>query len=118
MASLLIGISFFSPRNPHFACHSFERSVRLPAALKGAKNAGYKAYTVGAEWKSFRILTEAGPAFTKLATDTVLPMIHEKRYLKRLKSRVAAIQGNDRGVPLTDDSDGKGGDDTGGSAGR
>ena len=63
---------------------SFERSVRLPAAIKGAKNAGY---TAGQDGKSFRILTEAGPAFNRLALEIVLPMIHEKKYLKRLKSR-------------------------------
>ncbi|GMH96980.1 hypothetical protein TrVE_jg4547 [Triparma verrucosa] len=91
---------------------SFERSVRLPAALKGARNAGYKPVK-----GRFKIHTSVEREFTKLATETVLPMVHEKKYLSRLRKRVEAISGFERGVPLTDDSDGKGGDDTGGSAG-
>ncbi|GMI01708.1 hypothetical protein TrLO_g11128 [Triparma laevis f. longispina] len=91
---------------------SFERSVRLPAALKGARNAGYKPAK-----GRFKIHTSVEREFTQLATETVLPMVHEKKYLSRLRKRVEAISSQDRGVPLTDDSDGKGGDDTGGSAG-
>ena len=66
----------------------------------------------------FKIHSGVEEEFTRLAIKVVLPMVHEKKYLSRLRHRVEAITGKERGVPLTDDSDGKGGDDTGGSAGR
>ena len=94
------------------ASGSMERSVRLPAALKGARNAG--AGVTG----DFQVQHTAEENWVDLAINKVLPMVHEKRYISRLAEKVKNIKDdNERGVPLTDDSDGKGGDDTGGSKG-
>ena len=91
---------------------SMERSVRLPAALKGAKNAGAGTKS------TFKILSAVEDAWVDLALQKILPMCHEKRYIQRLVQKIKDIgDGNERGVPLTDDSDGKGGEDTGGSKG-
>mmetsp|Transcript_7604 Transcript_7604/g.15292 ORF Transcript_7604/g.15292 Transcript_7604/m.15292 type:complete len:1242 (+) Transcript_7604:218-3943(+) len=91
---------------------SMERSVRLPAALRGAKNAG-----AGAK-PTFKIHENVEDEWVDLAVDKILPMIHEKRYVQRLTQKIRDIADDmERGIPLTDDSDGRGGEDTGGSKG-
>ena len=91
---------------------SMERSVRLPAALRGAKNAGAGVKS------TFKIHDTVEDPWVDLAVEKILPMIHEKRYVQRLSQKIREIaDDNERGIPLTDDSDGWGGEDTGGSKG-
>ena len=90
---------------------SFERPVRLPAAIKGAKRAG-----AGRD-PNVLLLTEVEDNYYNLAENVVIPKAHKKSYVKRLKTKIQSIPPDQKGVPLTDDSDGEGGDDTMGSRG-
>ncbi len=86
---------------------TFERSVRLPAAIWAVKNAG------AGNKKTMPLITEIGEAYMKLAEQTVIPMAHKSSYLRRLKKRIASLPQDARGEPLSEDSDGEGGEDTG-----
>ena len=98
--------------NQHItASGSFERAVRLPAAISGAKKAG-----AGAR-KNFPLIDTVEESYVEVAEKTVLPKAHKQSYLKRLKNKIAALPSDAKGVPLTDDSDGDGGEDTMGSRG-
>eukprot|EP00594_Rhizosolenia_setigera_P014074 CAMPEP_0178963178 /NCGR_PEP_ID=MMETSP0789-20121207/14855_1 /TAXON_ID=3005 /ORGANISM="Rhizosolenia setigera, Strain CCMP 1694" /LENGTH=1239 /DNA_ID=CAMNT_0020647569 /DNA_START=158 /DNA_END=3877 /DNA_ORIENTATION=- len=90
---------------------SFERSIRLPAAIKAAKNAGAgKKYNIP-------LLTKVDEYYMDIADKRILPRAHMDKYLRRLKSKIAALPVDAKGQPLTDDSDGEGGEDTMGSRG-
>jgi len=98
--------------NQHITANgSYERAVRLPAALKGAKMAG-AGTNIG-----IRLITTVNESYMDLAEKTVIPKAHHSSYLKRMKAKIAALPPDARGVPLTDDSDGEGGEDTMGSRG-
>jgi len=84
----------------------FERPVRLPAALKGAKMAG-----AGRE-ESTRLITSIPDKYVDLVEQKVLQMAHDANYLKRMKSRCAAAKSDSEVLVLTDGSDGEGGEDT------
>jgi len=90
---------------------SFERPVRLPAAIKGAKRAG------AGKDPNVLLLTEVEDIYYNMAENVVIPKAHKKSYVKRLKAKIQSIPPDQKGVPLTDDSDGEGGDDTMGSRG-
>jgi acetoin utilization deacetylase AcuC-like enzyme len=90
---------------------SFERPVRLPAAIKGAKRAG-----AGTD-PNVLLLTEVEDSYYNMAEKVVIPKAHKKSYIKRLKTKIQSIPPDQKGVPLTEDSDGEGGDDTMGSRG-
>lgn len=90
---------------------SYERPVRIPAAIKGAKRAG-----AGTD-PNVLLLTQVEDSFLVVAEDVVIPKAHKLTYIKRLKTKIASIGQNETGVPLTEDSDGDGGDDTMGSRG-
>jgi hypothetical protein len=93
--------------NEHItATGSFERAVRIPAAVKGAKNAG-----VGSR-PSLPLITKIEDEYLTLAEEKILPMTHKISYLKRIKTKVSSLAQDAKGVPLTDDSDGEGGEDT------
>lgn len=93
--------------NEHItASGSFERAVRLPAAVKGAKNAGAGSSA------SIPIITKIEDNYLSLVEDRILPMAHKGSYLKRMKKKISALARDAKGVPLTDDSDGEGGEDT------
>ncbi len=85
---------------------SFERAVRLPAAIKGAKNAG-----AGSK-QSMPLVTKIDEPYMELAEQKIIPMAHKVSYLRRMKSKIAALPVDAKGAPLTDDSDGEGGEDT------
>ena len=85
---------------------SFERAVRLPAAIRAAKNAGAGSKT------SMPIITRIDESYMKIAEQNVIPMAHKASYLRRLKNKIASLPQDAKGVPLTDDSDGEGGEDT------
>lgn len=86
--------------------NAFERPVRLPAAIKGAKLAG-----AGTE-PNVSLTNTVQDAFVALAEEKVIPLAHQKSYVKRLKQTIASIPEDVTGVQLTDDSEGEGGDDT------
>jgi len=98
--------------NQHLtAVGSFERAVRLPAAIRGAKNAG-----AGSK-DSIPLVTKIEGKYMELAERVVMPMAHTREYLKRMREKIAALPPDAKGAPLTDDSEGEGGEDTMGSRG-
>jgi hypothetical protein len=84
----------------------FERSVRLPAALRAAKLAGG---TVDGRTK---LVTSVPQKYMDMAEKNVLIKAHSAAYLKRMKGRCASTKDEDEVIKLTDDSDGDGGEDT------
>ncbi|GAX15787.1 histone deacetylase 6 [Fistulifera solaris] len=89
----------------------FERAVRLPAALKGAKLAGAGTNPYHS------IVPSVNDVYIDFVLKKVLPMAHAKSYLERMRMRCALARDSDRGLILTDDSSGDGGADTRGSKG-
>jgi len=90
---------------------SFERSVRLPAAIKGSKLAGAGTLRVP-------LISKVSESYLVVAEKQILPKAHNTSYLRKMKNKIAAIPANTTGFPLTDDSDeGSGGEDTRGSRG-
>lgn len=93
--------------NEHITANgSFERAVRLPAALKGAKMAG------AGSRPSMPLITKVEDEYLSIVENKILPMAHKSSYLKRIKDKVSNLPQDAKGVPLTDDSDGEGGEDT------
>eukprot|EP00571_Detonula_confervacea_P017395 CAMPEP_0172301418 /NCGR_PEP_ID=MMETSP1058-20130122/3317_1 /TAXON_ID=83371 /ORGANISM="Detonula confervacea, Strain CCMP 353" /LENGTH=1216 /DNA_ID=CAMNT_0013011523 /DNA_START=309 /DNA_END=3959 /DNA_ORIENTATION=- len=90
---------------------SFERPVRIPAAIKGARLAG-----AGSDPNTL-LITQVEDKYLDLAENAVIPKAHKMPYIKRLKIKIASIPPSVIGAPLTDDSDGEGGEDTMGSRG-
>jgi acetoin utilization deacetylase AcuC-like enzyme len=99
---------------------SFERAVRLPAAIKGAQNAG------AGKTPDFLLLDNVEQKWCELAKETILPMCHGRKYLNRMRQKINEINAlkmladgrvEGRGEPLSEDSDNEGGADTGGSRG-
>ena len=84
----------------------FERAIRLPAAIRGAKNAGAGTDT------NVLLVYQITERYLDVAEKKILPKAHKESYLMRLKSKISALPPDARGVPLTDDSDGEGGEDT------
>ena len=94
--------------NQHLtAVGSYERAVRVPAAIRGAKMAG-----AGSD-ENLPLITQVDDKYMDLAERKFLPMTHKSTYLKRMKRKIAALPPDARGAPLTDDSEGEGGEDTG-----
>jgi acetoin utilization deacetylase AcuC-like enzyme len=89
---------------------TFERPVRIPAAIKGAKRAG-----AGSD-PNVLLVTQVEDSFLLVAEEVIVPRAHKLSYVKRLKTKIASIPHNET-APLTEDSDGDGGDDTFGSRG-
>ena len=87
---------------------SFERQVRLPAAVKGAKLAG-----AGYDDSMTRLITTIPEHYSDYVEKKLLPKAHDIQYLKRMKSRCAAARTDTEVLVLTDDSEGEGGEDTG-----
>ena len=79
----------------------FERAVRLPAALKGVKQAK----------GNIQIINKVGDSYLNLAENDVIVRAHKMSYIQRIKKRCMAAT-EDNVVALTDDSDGNGGEDT------
>jgi hypothetical protein len=90
---------------------TYERPVRIPAAIKGAKRAG-----AGTD-PNVLLITTVQDSFLTTAEDVVVPKAHKLSYIKRLKTKIASIGPTETGVPLTEDSEGSGGNDTMGSRG-
>uniref|UniRef100_A0A7S4IKF4 histone deacetylase n=1 Tax=Odontella aurita TaxID=265563 RepID=A0A7S4IKF4_9STRA len=98
--------------NQHItASGSFERAVRLPAAIKGARKAG------AGKKETIPLLYTVDQKYMELAEEEIIPKAHKASYLKRLKAKIANLPADAKGMPLTDDSEGEGGEDTMGSRG-
>jgi acetoin utilization deacetylase AcuC-like enzyme len=91
--------------------NAFERPVRLPAALRGAKLAG-----AGRD-PSVSLVNKIDDFYVSLAEEKIIPKAHQPSYIKRLKATIAAIPDDQTGAQLTDNSEDEGGDDTKGSKG-
>ena len=90
---------------------SFERAVRIPAAIKGAKLAG------AGKDPNIQLVTQVEDSYLTIAENKIIPQAHKIPYIRRLKNKISSIPPDKIGVPLTDDSDGEGGEDTMGSRG-
>ena len=84
----------------------FERAVRLPAALKAAKQAG------AGKVDRLRFMASLKQRYLHMAENEVIRRAHSKTYLQRMKKRCMAVVQENEVVPLTEDSDGNGGEDT------
>jgi len=93
--------------NGHLTSNAcFERSVRLPAAIKGAKLAGARA------GGPVKLVTEVHQKYINYVEEKLLIKAHGVAYLKRIKSRCALTTSDSEVIKLTDDSSGEGGEDT------
>lgn len=84
----------------------FERPVRLPAALKAAKQAG------AGKSDKIQMMTSVKERYIEMAESQVIRRAHSKAYLQRIKKRCLSVPDKRDVVPLTEDSDGNGGEDT------
>ena len=78
-----------------------ERAVRLPAALKGIRQAR----------GNIEITNSIEDAYLNRAENDVIVRAHSMSYIQKIKKRCMAAP-EDQVVALTDDSDGNGGEDT------
>lgn len=84
----------------------FERAVRLPAAMKAAKQAA-------AEYEDrINILSTVKKKYLEKAEKDVIKRAHSKSYLSRIKKKCQSVAKEGEVIALTEDSDGKGGEDT------
>uniref|UniRef100_A0A7S3LBJ3 histone deacetylase n=2 Tax=Amphora coffeiformis TaxID=265554 RepID=A0A7S3LBJ3_9STRA len=90
---------------------AFERNVRLPATLKGARLAGL------GKSDNLRLLKGVTDECLEYVESSLLSRAHGTNYLEKIKSRCSATQSNEEVIMLTEDSDGNGGEDTRGSRG-
>lgn len=98
--------------NLHLTAGTFmERSVRLPAALKAAKNAAKETQDL----ISFAHTVES--QLVDYVQTSLLRRVHDPAYLKRIKRRCMKAKSDDEILMLTEGSDGVGGHDTTGSKG-
>jgi len=86
----------------------FERSVRLPAALRAAKLAGATTDSNG----PIKLITEIPQKYAVMVEEKLLVKAHAAAYLKRIKGRCASLTNDSEVAKLTDDSSGEGGQDT------
>jgi acetoin utilization deacetylase AcuC-like enzyme len=84
----------------------FERAVRLPAAVKAAKEAG------AGSSNNIKLIPAIEEKYLELAEKKVATKAHTKSYLKLIKSRCMSVPADTEVVHLTEDSDGNGGEDT------
>ena len=83
-----------------------ERAVRLPAAIKAAKQAG-----AGSGWQ-VQLEQVVDEKYVTLAEDKILRLAHSVNYVKRMQSTCAGLPAKAIGQPLTEDSEGESGGDT------
>mmetsp|Transcript_32047 Transcript_32047/g.66908 ORF Transcript_32047/g.66908 Transcript_32047/m.66908 type:complete len:1157 (-) Transcript_32047:327-3797(-) len=90
---------------------NLERSVRLPAALKGARLAG-----AGTD-DQIQLTNTVAKETVDYIESALLFRVHDSGYLKRMKGRCMAAKTETEVLMLTEDSDGVGGEDTRGCQG-
>ena len=84
----------------------FERPVRLPAAVKAAKDLG------AGSTDTLQLISTVGHHYIDLAESSVVSKAHSKSYLKRIKKRCMTMPHHAEVVALTENSEGGGGEDT------
>jgi hypothetical protein len=84
----------------------FERMVRLPAAMKGVRQA------ISGESKATHLVQEIEDEYLAFVEDELLPKTHDPTYLERMKARCATVNNDEEVIMLTEDSDQEGGEDT------
>ena len=87
------------------SCGCFERTVRLPAALKAARDVG------AGTSDNVQLSLSVEKSYVETAENKVLMKAHSTAYLRRMKARCSQIQGDNIEF-LTEDSEGNGGEDT------
>ncbi len=88
----------------------FERAVRLPAAMRAAKE-------VAANNSSrLRIMKAVRHRYLEMAEKEVIKRAHTNSYLRRMKKKCQSVTTEGEIVSLTADSDNNGGEDTSTSA--
>lgn len=93
--------------NQHLTSNGcFERAVRLPAAVKAAKEVG------AGRNETLQLLTSVKPSYLEVAEMKVIKQAHSKTYIQRIKKRCMAIADDTMIASLTEDSEGNGGEDT------
>lgn len=93
--------------NQHLTSNGcFERAVRLPAAIKAAKEVG------AGKTERLHLMTSVKPSYMEMAEAKVIRRAHTKSYLQRIKKRCMAIADDATIASLTEDSEGNGGEDT------
>lgn len=93
--------------NQHLTSNGcFERPVRLPAAVKAAKEVG------AGKNGTLQVMTSVKSSYLELAESKVIRRAHTKTYIQRMKKRCVAITDDTTIAPLTEDSEGNGGEDT------
>ena len=93
----------------------FERNVRIPAAMKGARLA-VSSFPVGDKSAAKQgIMVQSVPdKYVKFVEERLLPKAHDSLYLAKMKARCAGpVDEEDGSILLTEDSEGEGGEDTG-----
>lgn len=84
----------------------FERAVRLPAAMRAAKE-------VAANHSSrLKIMNSVRDKYFEMAEKEVIRRAHSRSYLRRMKKKCQSVETEGDIVSLTADSDNKGGEDT------
>jgi len=83
----------------------FERAVRLPAAMRAAKE-------VASTNSRLRIMNSVRDKYLEMAEKEVIRRAHTKVYLKRMKKKCQSVATEGEIVALTADSDNHGGEDT------
>ena len=84
----------------------FERPVRIPAALKAAKEAG------AGKSDKIQLTIDVGAEYLQMAEKEVIRRAHSKTYIQRMKKRCLSVSQEKEVVALTEDSEGNGGEDT------
>lgn len=84
----------------------FERPVRLPAAIKAAKEVG------AGKSDKIKLMPSVKERYIEMAETQVIRRAHSKAYIQRIKKRCLSVSDKRDVVPLTEDSDGNGGEDT------
>ena len=88
----------------------FERAVRLPAAMRAAKEVAVNNSS------RLRIMKEVRHRYLEMAEKEVIRRAHTNSYLRRMKKKCQSVTTEGEIVSLTADSDNNGGEDTSMSA--
>lgn len=73
---------------------SFERNIRLPAAIKATRMAG-----AGVS-KNVPLITSVEDSYLDIAEKSVIPKAHKMSYIKRLKAKCASISNDEFAAPV------------------
>ena len=92
--------------NQHITSNEcFERPVRLPAAMRVLRDLG------AGKKESIPLVTSVDKSYIQMVENRVLMKAHTAKYLRRMRTRCSQVP-EGAVVYLTEDSDGRGGEDT------